>query len=167
MIAYERIFATSIDCCPLAVVVGLLAGVIDCFPNVCVRPSRRWRKQKVSIRSTLSTAFFKRLTDPLPACAPDADCSVCQSGYSASLSATCTRCSPSRRQWLLAVTLIVGTITIGAMVAFAVYLMSTNFDSRETTYIHQTFLRRVPLQSFKSIVVVWQILTQVSLVTSI
>ncbi|CAN0563986.1 unnamed protein product, partial [Laminaria digitata] len=29
-------------------------------------------------------------------------CSVCQIGYSPSLSTTCTRCSTSRRHWLLA-----------------------------------------------------------------
>lgn len=48
------------------------------------------------------------------------------------------------------------------MVAFAGHLVSTNVEDRRAAYINHTILRGVPLQAFKSVVVVWQILTQVS-----
>lgn len=91
-----------------------------------------------------------------------ADCSVCQGGYSPSLSKTCTRCSHSRRQWFVAVAIIGGIVIVCAAVISSAYLVSTNFEEEETTCFSNRICRRVPVQAFKSVVVVWQILTQAS-----
>lgn len=99
--------------------------------------------------------------------APEADCSVCQSGYSLSQSRACSGCTEGRRKWSLAMTLVAGGILFYVMAAFMNNFMSTGLEEQETTYIQQVIFRRIPLQAFKNVIIVWQILTQASNATSI
>ena len=110
--------------------------------------------------------IYRPPINALPACAPSTDCSVCQRGYSPSLSTTCTPCSPSRRQWLVAIAVITVVIVGCAMVVFAVHLVSTSSEDQRGCHIYYTILRGLPLQAFKTVVVVWQILTQVLVATA-
>ena len=65
----------------------------------------------------------------------------------------------------MAITVVAVFTVVCAVVMLAVYLVSTNVDDQRGTAFHHKVLRGVPLQAFKSIVVVWQILTQVILPT--
>lgn len=93
-------------------------------------------------------------------CAPDADCSVCEGEYFPSLSHTCARCSESRRQWFVAIAAIAGIALSSAIVVILVYLVSTNFEQQKSTRILHQIGQAVPVQAFKGVIVVWQILTQ-------
>lgn len=90
-----------------------------------------------------------------------ADCAVCEAEYSSALSFTCTRCSSSRRQTLMVATVIIAILVFCAFVAFGTYLLSTEAEERKADCLCRGTLRAPPLQAFKIIVVVWQILTQV------
>eukprot|EP00752_Nemacystus_decipiens_P008612 g7691.t1 len=87
-------------------------------------------------------------------------CAVCESGYASSLAHTCTRCSGSRRDGLVAAAVIVGTAALCVLVAFCAYLLSAETGERRRGCIHQSVSAKFPLQSLKIIIVVWQILTQ-------
>ncbi|CBJ29835.1 probable extracellular nuclease [Ectocarpus siliculosus] len=89
-----------------------------------------------------------------------ADCAVCGDGYSPSLAHTCTRCSRSRRQGLMVATVFAALIAVCATVATFRYLLSTEFEERNIGCFHRKTFQAIPLQSFKIIIVVWQILTQ-------
>lgn len=89
------------------------------------------------------------------------DCAVCDTDYSPSLAHTCTECSSSRRQRLMAATAIAAIVAVLAIVAIFQYMVSTDLQHRTTRCFHSKVLRAVPVQSLKIIVVVWQILTQV------
>ncbi|CAM9358530.1 unnamed protein product [Ectocarpus sp. 13 AM-2016] len=88
-------------------------------------------------------------------------CAVCEPDYSASLSYTCTRCSSSRRQGFVAVTVIAALMLACVVVAIVRYLVSTQLEEeRNAGCFRRRVLRYVPLQALKIIVVVWQILIQ-------
>ncbi|CAN0402109.1 unnamed protein product [Ectocarpus sp. 12 AP-2014] len=87
-------------------------------------------------------------------------CAVCGDGYSPSLAHTCTRCSRSRRQGLMVATVFAALLAVCATVATFRYLLSTEFEERNMSGFHRRIFRAIPLQSFKIIIVVWQILTQ-------
>ena len=95
------------------------------------------------------------------------DYSVCQSGYSPSLSTTCTRYSPSRSQWLVVVAVVAVFIAVCAMVVFAVYLVPMKSQDQTGTHVVYAMLRGLPLEAFKNVVVVWQIVTRVRFATAI
>ena len=100
---------------------------------------------------------------PSPACAWHfvTDCAVCDGGYSSSLAHTCTLCSSSRRQGLMAASVLAALVATSAVVAAFRYLLSVNLDERGIDGFHRRVLQAFPLQAFKIIIVVWQILTQV------
>lgn len=60
----------------------------------------------------------------------------------------------------MAITIISAVFGLFAMAAFTNYLVSTNFEEQNATSVHHRVLRVVPLHTFKSLIVVWQILTQ-------
>ena len=63
----------------------------------------------------------------------------------------------------MAIAIILAVVAFFAVAAFTSYLVSTNFDERSgTSVIQHRVLQVVPLHSFKSIIVVWQIVTQAS-----
>ena len=91
-----------------------------------------------------------------------ADCAACEPDYSPSLSHTCTRCSSSRRQGLMAATVIAALVLACAVVAIVQYLISTQqLEERDAGCFRRRILAASPVQALKIIVVVWQILTQV------
>ncbi|CAM9385517.1 unnamed protein product [Laminaria digitata] len=87
-------------------------------------------------------------------------CAVCEATYSSSLAHTCTRCSSSRRQGLMAATVIAAIVAIFAIVTIFRYMLSTEHEEGNFGCFHRRVVRAVPLQALKIIVVVWQILTQ-------
>eukprot|EP00752_Nemacystus_decipiens_P005318 g4824.t1 len=88
-------------------------------------------------------------------------CAACEADYSPSLSFTCTRCSSSRRQGLMAVTVIAAVVIACVVVAIVRYLVSTRpEEERSAGCFHRRILRAIPLQALKIAVVVWQILIQ-------
>lgn len=90
-----------------------------------------------------------------------ADCAVCETGFAPALAHACTRCSSSRREGLIAVTVIAALVTLCAIVTIFRYLLSTEHEHGNIGCIYRGLLRAVPLQALKIILVVWQILTQV------
>ena len=90
------------------------------------------------------------------------DCALCETGYSPSLSHTCTQCSSSRRQGTIAAVVIAAIIAaVLSVVTSFNLLLSTEVEERNTGWFHRRVLEAVPVQALKIIVVVWQILTQV------
>ncbi|CAM9835026.1 unnamed protein product [Pylaiella littoralis] len=87
-------------------------------------------------------------------------CAVCGTDYSPSLSHTCTRCTISRRQGLMAAAIISALVAVFATVKTFQYMLSTELE-QENMGCSTRVVRAVPRQSMKIIVVVWQILTQV------
>ncbi|CAM9817698.1 unnamed protein product, partial [Ectocarpus sp. 12 AP-2014] len=87
-------------------------------------------------------------------------CAVCEAGYSSSLAHTCTRCSSSRRQGLMAATVIGALIAVLVVVSVCRYVVSAELEEGEIGCFRRKVLEAVPLQAVKIIVVAWQILTQ-------
>ncbi|CAN0093617.1 unnamed protein product [Ectocarpus sp. 4 AP-2014] len=87
-------------------------------------------------------------------------CSVCEPDYSPSFSYTCTQCSSSRRQGLLAAIVIVAIVAAFATVAIFKSLLSAELQDSNMRCFHGRVRQAVPVQALKIIVVVWQILTQ-------
>ncbi|CAM9846642.1 unnamed protein product [Sphacelaria rigidula] len=88
-------------------------------------------------------------------------CAVCEADYSPSLSYSCTRCSSSRRQGLMAAIVIAAFVVACVGVVIVRYLVSTpQLEERNVGCFHRRILRAIPLQALKIIVVVWQILIQ-------
>eukprot|EP00903_Cladosiphon_okamuranus_P018351 g16883.t1 len=95
-------------------------------------------------------------------------CAVCETDYSPSLSYTCTRCSSSRRQGLMAATVVAALVVACVLVATVQYLVSTKqLEEGNAGCFRRKILRAIPLQGLKIIVVVWQILTQFADVASV
>lgn len=90
------------------------------------------------------------------------DCAVCEVGYSPSLAHTCTRCSNSRQNGLVAIAAVVAVVTVCAIAVFLAHLLSTEPEERGVGCLHRRVSRGLPLQAFKIVVVVWQIVTQAS-----
>lgn len=60
----------------------------------------------------------------------------------------------------IAILVVVGVFVLGAAIALYMHLVSAEMEGARRGVIHR-FARRLPLQSIKIVVVVWQILTQV------
>lgn len=87
-----------------------------------------------------------------------ADCAVCSDGYAESLSYTCSSCSDRKASVMAMVAL---PITVVLCVAFLGYMVSKEREAWPAGRLH--WLKRLlPLQSLKIMIVVWQILTEVS-----
>ena len=94
-----------------------------------------------------------------PGC--DADCSVCEKGYSSTLAFTCKKCSDSNTTTMLTVAIVVMVIAAAGGAYLTVYLVSMEPDRIRMTRPHVRLLQYIPLQAIKTLVVLWQILTQV------
>ncbi|CAM9749701.1 unnamed protein product [Ectocarpus sp. 4 AP-2014] len=88
-------------------------------------------------------------------------CAVCGSDYVPSFAHTCTRCSSSRREGFVAVT-IVGAVVAAIAIGVIFECMISIEVEGDTTgcFLYRRVLRAVPVQALKIIVVVWQISTQ-------
>lgn len=76
-----------------------------------------------------------------------------------SLAFTCTKCVDGRGG--IAILVVVGVFVLGAAITLYMHLVSAEeMDDARRGIIHR-FTKRLPLQSIKIVVVVWQILTQV------
>lgn len=91
-----------------------------------------------------------------------ADCAVCEDGYSAGLAHTCMRCSASKRQGIMAASVVAAFLAVCATAATFRYLLSLEFEETNLVSFHRKVHQAFPLQAFKTVIVVWQILTQVS-----
>lgn len=98
-------------------------------------------------------------TTPFSCIANHTDCSVCTENYSKSLVFTCTKCVDDGGG--IAILVLVAVFGLGAAIALYMHLVSEEMDGTRRGIIHR-FTTRLPLQSIKIVVVVWQILTQVS-----
>ena len=94
-----------------------------------------------------------------PGC--DADCSVCEKGYSSTLAFTCKKCSDSNTTTVLTVAIVVMVIAAAGGAYLTVYLVSMEPERVRMTRPHVRLLQYIPLQAIKTLVVLWQILTQV------
>lgn len=86
------------------------------------------------------------------------DCAVCSEGYAESLSYTCTDCSDRKATVVAFVALPVAVI---AGLAFLTFMVSKEGDAPPVRRYHR-LKQLLPLQSLKIVIVVWQILTEVS-----
>ena len=88
-----------------------------------------------------------------------ADCSVCSENYAPNLSFTCRKCFDRRVGVATAVVLAVLVLAVGLVVIL--YLVSAEEGGAGRGIVNRV-MKRIPMQSVKIIIVVWQILTQVS-----
>lgn len=86
------------------------------------------------------------------------DCSVCSRGYSASLSFTCRECSDETVGLIIATVLVMMACVVGFAVVS--YLISAEGLSGGRGIIGRV-TQWIPMQSVKTVIIVWQILTQV------
>ena len=87
-----------------------------------------------------------------------ADCSVCSKNYVSSLRFTCGECF-DRTTVIVTATVLLG-LALGVVIAIISYLVSAEVaDARRG--IIDYMMQRIPLQSLKIIIILWQILTQV------
>ncbi|CAM9855884.1 unnamed protein product, partial [Ascophyllum nodosum] len=91
-------------------------------------------------------------------------CSVCSENYAPSLGFTCRECSKRSVGTAMAVVLTVLALTIGIIIVRHLLYMNVEGDRRGVV---DRVMRRVPLQSVKIIVTVWQILTQFASVSNV
>lgn len=82
------------------------------------------------------------------------DCSVCSKHYTATLAFSCGHCGGEN----VAVVILVLAIASIAAVAFVWYMVSTKQEGTARGRVEKV----LPLQSIKIVVVVWQIVAQVS-----
>lgn len=75
-----------------------------------------------------------------------------------SLAFTCSKCVDDRGG--IAILVVVGVFVLGAVFALFMHLVWGEMEGARRGIIHR-FTKRLPLQSIKIVVVVWQILTQV------
>lgn len=132
--------------------------------TTCSSPSRPKHGQQEDLINNHDKLLLLVYLVCTSSCAPHyyADGSVCHSGYSPSLSTTCTQCSRSRRQGVVAITIISAVVAFSAMEAFTKSLVSTNFEVRNATSIRHRILQVIPWKTIKGFIVVWQMLTQAS-----
>ena len=112
-------------------------------------------------------ATFGYIAHPNFACfhAP-ADCAVCEEDYAAALSYTCSKCSGTDGLVVAILVLVVVSVILAAAIVHLLSAPETPelIGPRRTT-IRTTLLKvmqAIPPQAVKTIVVSWQILTQVS-----
>lgn len=86
------------------------------------------------------------------------DCSVCSDGYAAGAHNTCAECSDNAGAVVLLV--VLALLLILVVVTFLYYLVSTEMEGDERGLLAR-LTKLIPLQSFKIVIVTWQILTQV------
>ncbi|CAN0255509.1 unnamed protein product, partial [Ascophyllum nodosum] len=94
-------------------------------------------------------------------------CSVCEKGYSTTLAYTCKMCSGSHQTIVLVVAIVVIVMATAGGAYLTVYLVSMEPAKARTTRLHVKLLHYVPLQAFKILVVLWQILTQFASVANV
>jgi len=91
-------------------------------------------------------------------------CSICSDGHSMTLSFTCEECMDTEAgSALMAIVVLVAMV---AMLLLFKYLVSGEMDVKKQGIVHKT-LKRLPLQSIKILIVVWQILTQFTSVANV
>ena len=91
-------------------------------------------------------------------------CSICSDGYSTTLSFTCEECLESDVGAVLVASVIM--VSIVAVVLLFKYLVSGEIDVKKQSLVHKA-LKRLPLQSIKILIVVWQILTQFTSIANV
>ena len=128
-------------------------------------------KRKSAAPWPLLTIFVVRIvfrrTLPL-----QADCCVCASGYSTTLAFTCSACSGSRRAVVLTFVIFIFVLAVLAAVVGVNYLVAT--ADKESWFfswwifsrLHNDRFEKFSSSSFKIVLVVWQIVTQASAVSS-
>lgn len=87
-----------------------------------------------------------------------ADCSICSTDYTMAMAFTCTKCMDSDGS--AAIISVIAVLVLGAIIVLYMHLVSGEMDGAREGIIHRV-TKRLPVQSIKIIVVVWQILTQV------
>ena len=92
-------------------------------------------------------------------------CSICSDGYSEHLSFSCRKCSEDNVDTIVVVTLL-SIASLVAIVFLASYLTSSSVTDSKWGPVSMV-KRYIPLQSFKILVVTWQILTQFSSVANV
>ncbi|CAN0337700.1 unnamed protein product, partial [Ectocarpus sp. 12 AP-2014] len=91
-------------------------------------------------------------------------CSICSTDYTMAMAFTCTKCMDSDGS--AAIISVVAVLALGAIIALYMHLVSAEMDGAREGIIHRV-TKRLPVQSLKIIVVVWQILTQFSSVANV
>lgn len=87
-----------------------------------------------------------------------ADCAVCSEGYTSELGFVCRKCVGSAGG--IAIAVVLAAVLLVAALAVVSYVMSGESGERRPGLVDRV-ARYVPLQSFKIVIVAWQILTQV------
>lgn len=86
----------------------------------------------------------------------NSDCSICNEDYAASLNHVCSPCIA--RTWGLIIVVVVGILGLLVATMAVSYLVSADLTGRGMV---NRMAQIIPFQSTKSIIVVWQIVTQV------
>lgn len=86
------------------------------------------------------------------------DCAVCSDGYAESLSFTCSTCSDKRAR--VVAMLVVPAVVILVLI-FVVHMVSKEGQTAGGGRLHR-LKQFLPFQSFKIVIVAWQIMTGVS-----
>lgn len=84
------------------------------------------------------------------------DCSICSENYAASLNHVCSPCIA--RTWGLIIVGVVGILGLLVATIVVSYLVSADLTGRGVV---NRMAQMIPFQSTKSVIVVWQIVTQV------
>lgn len=105
-------------------------------------------------------------TNPAPSIYALPDCSICEEGYATTLAYTCTNCGgDGDEEFAVAViAFILAAVGLALVVAYLISKTDENKSSGQEGASREGFRRLVkalPLQALKTVVVSWQILTQV------
>ena len=88
------------------------------------------------------------------------DCSVCSKNYASSFGFTCNKC-PDNTAGGIALAVILAFVVVFGFVALVSHLVSGRMGRADKGIVSR-LARYVPLHSIKIVIVVWQIITQVS-----
>ena len=137
------------------------------FTTICCPSPREPLPSALWVFHALASTAFGCITNPASANShAPTDCAVCEDDYAAALLYTCSKCSGADGVVVAILALALASVVFAAVV---VHLLSAPvnpalIDARPTMI--RTKLREVmqaiPSQALKTIVVSWQILTQVS-----
>ena len=94
-----------------------------------------------------------------PVRADQADCAICNDGYSESLGFTCNMCSDSTTGIVFA-TVFALALFLAVLLAVS-YLLSTELERGTKRACVERLMRYIPVQSIKVVIVAWQIVIQV------
>ena len=86
------------------------------------------------------------------------DCSVCDNDYTGNVGFTCSRCSGSTTGIVVIGIIILAFVIVG--IALALHLLSGSMENTERGLVGR-MIRIIPVQAVKTIIVSWQIVTQV------